>query len=350
MRRASTVLINPGRPETPDQDRGSSTDIERSEDDAASTTGKKPKKSRSNTSLSGLFKRAPSPPPPQPGAPAEGGANQPSPIAESPLREAAASQEETPVPGAVKSPLSQEVKLAATSSADPDPDPAAQPLSPTPAGYIPPPLVDNTAGNPGAFIDDVDDLPSSDPIPDPYKQPAQAQPQPAPEQGPTLEGAPSERTNPSPIPTAHDSTDLLVSSGGEQERASDTSAPIPIPQSDRGTFFEHLRASPEDHDEALPVTTKELDLESEELPTGQREPEEEHQAPMTPPRQVFLDTYTEELDHEPWSGGEPGAGQRSIVETPMSIPPRPVARSLTSSDTSEEYVTHVCFESCEGLI
>ena len=353
MRRASTVLINPARPGTPEQERGSSTDIERSEDDTASTTGKKPKRSRSNTSLSNIFTRSASPPPPQPGAPAAGAA--PSPIAESPAREAAAAQDETAAPpaaGAVKSPLSQEVKLAST--ADLDPAAASQPQppsggSPTPADYIPPPLIDNTATGPGGFTDDVDDLPVSEPIRDPYAPALSRSRSQEPE--PPVERAPSvgtQHTDPHSLnPTAHNSTDLLVSSsGGEQESGPDKSAPIDIPQK-AGTFFEHIRASPEDDDDVVPPqTTKELDLESEEhvdqvqeSPIDQPEHEQaqKHQVPMTPPRQVYLDTYTGELDHEPWSG-EPGAGQRSVQETPMSIPPRPVARSLSSSDTSEEYV------------
>ena len=349
MRRASTVLINPARPGTPEQERGSSTDIERSEDDTASTTGKKPKRSRSNTSLSNIFTRSASPPPPQPGALAAAAA--PSPIAESPAREAAAAQDESAAPpaaGAVKSPLSQEVKLAAAA----DPDPAAAPqtaASPTPAEYIPPPLIDNTATGPGGFTDDLDDLPSSEPIADPYAPPLSRSRSQASER--PIERVPSvatQHTNPQSLnPTAQNSTDLLASSsGGDQESGVDKSAPIDIPQK-TGTFFEHLRASPEDDDVVPPPATKELDLESEEpveqtqeQPIDQVEQEreqEQQQQPRTPPRQVYLDTYTGELDHEPWSG-EPGGGQRSVEETPMSIPPRPVARSLSSSDTSEEYV------------
>ena len=351
MRRASTVLINPARPGTPEQERGSSTDIERSEDDTASTTGKKPKRSRSNTSLSNIFTRSASPPPPQPGAPAA-----PSPIAESPAREAAAAQDESAAPpaaGAVKSPLSQEVKLAAAADADSAataPQPQTAGASATPAEYMPPPLIDNTATGPGGFTDDVDDLPSSDPIPDPYAPPRSRSRSPE----PPVKRAPSvatQQTDPQSLnPTAQNSTDLLASSsGGEQENGADKSAPIDIPQKG-GAFFDHFRSSPEDDDVVPPPAARELDLESEEhveqaqeQPIGQpeREHEQEQQAPRTPPRQVFLDTYTGELDHEPWSGAEPGGGQRSIEETPMSIPPRPVARSLSSSDTSEEYVTQL---------
>ena len=190
VRRASTVLIVPAR--------------------------KKPKKSRINfttRSLFGIFKQAPSLPPPNPGAlyPPDALYNShpltvraprmrrestliinpallPTPIAQSPsLREAAAF-----APRAVKSLLSQKVKPAATSSADQDPSPGAaapapqpqpQPQTsatgPIPAEDVPPPSGDNTAAGPGAFTDDVDDLPLSDPIPG--ARPAAPDPEPQPQ-------------------------------------------------------------------------------------------------------------------------------------------------------------------------
>ena len=327
MRRASTALISPGRPETPDQGERTSTDIDR-EDDTASTTGKKPKKSRSNTSLTNLFTRSATPPP-QPATSATPAApQQPSPIAESPAREAAASQEEIAAPVAAKSPLSQEVTPA-----------DATVTSPT-AGYVAPPLEEDTS-NPGAFTDDVDDLPSSDPIPDPYAQPAAEED--APQQGSPLpmERAPSDASEPSVIPTAQNSTDLLVSSGGEQE---DRSAPIPIPQKqEQGTFFEYIRSSPEDEDDVPPPPPSKQQPQVQTPPQPQTQlptivpipipivtspSQQGQQAPRTPPRQVDLDMYTSE--HEPWS-------QHSVEETPMSIPPRPIARSLTSrSDSSDD--------------
>ncbi|KAF8329903.1 hypothetical protein F5887DRAFT_105021 [Amanita rubescens] len=336
MRRASTALISPARPGTPDQGERTSTDIDR-EDDAVSTSGKKPKKSRSNTSLSNIFTRSATPPPQPAASTAAAAPHQPSPIAESPAREAAESQEEITAPAATKSPLSQEVKPPNTS------DPQEVVTSPT-AGYVAPPLEEDTS-NPGAFTDDVDDLPSSDPIPDPYAQPAAEEDaaSPPPQQSPLpIERAPSDAsqpTEPSVVPTAQDSTDLLVSSGGEQE---DRSAPIPIPQK-QGTFFEYIRSSPEDDDEVPPPPPSKQQPQQQTPPQPQTQmptiipipipivtspSQQGQQAPRTPPRQVDLDMYTSE--HEPWS-------QHSVEETPMSIPPRPVARSLTSrSDSSED--------------
>jgi len=335
MRRASTALISPARPGTPDQGERTSTDIDR-EDDTASTSGKKPKKSRSNNSLSNIFTRSATPPPQLAAASAAAAApHQPSPIAESPSREAAASQEEIAAPVAAKSPLSQQVDTA---------DPQTVVTSPT-AGYVAPPLEEDTS-NPGAFTDNVDDLPSSDPIPDPYAQPAaEDDPASVPQQQSPLpiERAPSDATEPSVIPTAQNSTDLLVSSGGEQE---DKSAPIPIPQK-QGTFFEYIRSSPEDEDEMPPPPPSKQQPQPEPQPQTPPQPQTQmptiipmpipivtspsqqgQQVPRTPPRQVDLDMYTSE--HEPWS-------QHSVEETPMSIPPRPVARSLTSrSDSSED--------------
>ena len=81
----------------------------------------------------------------------------PSPIAESPLREAAAEAQESVGP----SPLSQPI----TSSEVVTPPPVEEAQSPT--GYIPPPVIDSTVGNPGAFTDITDNLPQPDIAQDP---------------------------------------------------------------------------------------------------------------------------------------------------------------------------------------
>lgn len=128
-RRAPIMLISPVHSGIPEQELGNSTDIDRSEDDVAPTTGKKPRFS-GNMRLSV--------------------------ISESPAREAAGSQEETaalPAASAVKSPLSQEVKH----TADPNHAAASQPppqtagARPAPTGYIPPP----DAINDPFFTDDL---------------------------------------------------------------------------------------------------------------------------------------------------------------------------------------------------
>lgn len=80
----------------------------------------------------------------------------PSPIAESPAREAAASQEEVAPLG--PSPLARN-----EDNAVPDPTEATSPV-----GYIPPPVIDSSAGNPGAFTDEPEDLPQPTVITDPF--------------------------------------------------------------------------------------------------------------------------------------------------------------------------------------
>ena len=87
----------------------------------------------------------------------------PSPIAESPIKEAAAIAQE--VVGT--SPLAQ----TASSSEEVPPKPTT--LSPvselqSPTGYIPPPVLDSTLGNPGAFTDGLVELPQPEIVKDPY--------------------------------------------------------------------------------------------------------------------------------------------------------------------------------------
>ncbi|KAF9445219.1 hypothetical protein P691DRAFT_282686 [Macrolepiota fuliginosa MF-IS2] len=77
----------------------------------------------------------------------------PSPINESPIREAAATEPAGP------SPLAQQVR-----SASPEPMEATSPV-----GYVPPPVIDSSIGNPGAFTDQTDEeLPQPVPVADPY--------------------------------------------------------------------------------------------------------------------------------------------------------------------------------------
>ena len=77
----------------------------------------------------------------------------PSPIAESPAREAAAMQE-----ALGPSPLARSASAAAEEQT-------------SPTGYVPPPVLDSTAGNPGAFTDDPDILPQTQTVVDPYAVP-----------------------------------------------------------------------------------------------------------------------------------------------------------------------------------
>ncbi|KAF8967511.1 hypothetical protein BDZ97DRAFT_1755936 [Flammula alnicola] len=97
----------------------------------------------------------------------------PTPIAESPAREAEATQQETVGP----SPLAQQTVVAtqpseSTIAASPEPvQPAVateQERATSPIGYVPPPVIDSSVGNPGAFTDDPEALPQPDVVKDPY--------------------------------------------------------------------------------------------------------------------------------------------------------------------------------------
>jgi hypothetical protein len=93
----------------------------------------------------------------------------PSPIAESPAREAAASEEESIPVG--PSPLAQESAVVAEPEV-PSIVPESSPASPQ--GYTPPPLLDSHAAGlgPGAFTDEPDELPQSQVIVDPSREPS----------------------------------------------------------------------------------------------------------------------------------------------------------------------------------
>ena len=84
----------------------------------------------------------------------------PSPIAESPLREAAAEAQESVGPSPLAQPITSSEVVAPTL-----PPPVEETQSPT--GYIPPPVIDYTIGNPGAYTDVTDDLPRPDIAQDP---------------------------------------------------------------------------------------------------------------------------------------------------------------------------------------
>ncbi|KAH6908970.1 hypothetical protein BKA70DRAFT_1222523 [Coprinopsis sp. MPI-PUGE-AT-0042] len=80
---------------------------------------------------------------------------------------------ENPAKGAKLSPINQQTSTKPSSrAATPPPAPAPavvpddDPMSPQ--GYVPPPLVDTTAGNPGAFTDDPDSLPQPIIATDPF--------------------------------------------------------------------------------------------------------------------------------------------------------------------------------------
>ena len=137
MRRASTVLAI-SRPGTP---------LERDSDSASLR--------RSSSREAAL-----SPPPPEP-------VSIPTPISESPSREAEATQRDIVGP----SPLAQQDTLL---DIPPIEAVVAAPVQPaaeevaSPTGYVPPPVLDSSVGNPGAFTDDPEALPQPDVVLDPY--------------------------------------------------------------------------------------------------------------------------------------------------------------------------------------
>ena len=138
MRRASTVLAI-SRPGTPLERDGDSASLRRSTSREAALS------------------------PPPPSEPV----SIPTPISESPSREAEATQRDILGP----SPLTQkdtalDIPPVEAVVAAPVQPAAEEAISPT--GYIPPPVVDSSVGNPGAFTDDPEALPQPDVVLDPY--------------------------------------------------------------------------------------------------------------------------------------------------------------------------------------
>ena len=86
--------------------------------------------------------------------------NTPAPIAESPLREAAAEAQESVGPSPLAQPVTSSEVVAPTLP------PQVEEIQ-SPTGYIPPPVIDSTVGNPGAYTDVTDDLPKPDIAQDP---------------------------------------------------------------------------------------------------------------------------------------------------------------------------------------
>ncbi|KAF8625005.1 hypothetical protein AX15_005599 [Amanita polypyramis BW_CC] len=356
VRRASTALISP-RPATPDRDRESirrertSTSSDRDADDSGSIKG--PGRSRSNTSLSAIRTARSVSPPPQPATVH----HQPSPIAESPAREAAATTTVTeessastsrsgsapnPPPAAVKSPLSQEVKL----STDP-----------------------SSAAGPGAFTDDLDDLPQSEPIADPFARAANTSSSEDLGQGAESSGAEAEpeagtavgaggeieavtTTQKSvtpepeqPAPMEHVHVPIISESPGSMRPPSVVpTEPISQPHSHQpsaqGSIDALARQASQEQEEEVPTTTAKSAPIPIPQPRAPAMPEPDFRGarassepePETPPsRQAYLDTYVSE--HEGWSG--PSHRDRDDGKNPMLMPTEAVARSLDSSDSSE---------------
>jgi hypothetical protein len=96
----------------------------------------------------------------------------PSPIAESPAREAEALRQDIVGPSPLAQPSAQEIRPASPESIAMEP--AAAPnggedeQATSPTGYTPPPGIDSSAGNPGTFMDNPEALPQPVVVVDPY--------------------------------------------------------------------------------------------------------------------------------------------------------------------------------------
>ncbi|KAJ7912993.1 hypothetical protein B0H13DRAFT_513360 [Mycena leptocephala] len=126
----------------------------------------------------------------------------PSPIAESPAREAAAAAEEAENAkgnaSAMDGPAAPRAEEATPAAdAPPAPEPIVVPVEDAP--YVPPPMLDNNGANPGAFTDEPQDMRPSEVAADPT---VVAEPEPVAEPIPI----PAEQPTPRPTPHTHTST------------------------------------------------------------------------------------------------------------------------------------------------
>ena len=155
MRRTSTALTTISRPGSISERDGDSSSI------SGSTKGRE----------ASLLSTPPPPPPPPVAA-----VLTPGPISEPPLREAAA--------------VTQKSTSASPLALPPTSPEATSPTAQSPTGYIPPPVIDSTAGNPGAFTDITDDLPQPDIVRDPHTV-VTVEPQHDPQDEPQVEPPPA---------------------------------------------------------------------------------------------------------------------------------------------------------------
>lgn len=127
-----------------------------------------------------------------------------SPVNESPAREMAAEAE-----AVGPSPLGQAIQTTGSEQAD----------ATSPMGYVPPPLVDSSIGNPGAFTDQTDELPQPLAVSDPFMPPKASS-----VKGPPSSYAPSVHDIPASVPVSK-------SHGQEPptEPESEPSAPRDVP-------------------------------------------------------------------------------------------------------------------------
>ncbi|TFK33262.1 hypothetical protein BDQ12DRAFT_727898 [Crucibulum laeve] len=280
VRRTSSVLTI-SRPATPSVN---------SDRDSDSTSIRQVTPARVDTTTAAL-----APPPPSQGVFA------PSPIAESPAREAAASDDNIPIgpsPLSRQEPVSESVLVA-------NPEPLARVEEATsPAGYTPPPVLDSTVGNPGAFTDEPEELPQPTVIEDPYSsKPAsvfnlprhESEPQPLAESSSELSKAVEE---PATDASGHDSEPHATEESHEpvQERTLTESIaeepPAPEPPV--------LDAHPSYFDKPVVESVHEYDP-SEQISPGFAKAIEENSpvAETTPELQAFGDGHSQDAREAP---------------------------------------------------
>ncbi|KAF9476778.1 hypothetical protein BDN70DRAFT_151545 [Pholiota conissans] len=190
----------------------------------------------------------------------------PTPIAESPAREDAATQQEAAA-ATGPSPLANADNQI---TASPEPAPfvpaaLAEEAATSPVGYVPPPVIDSSAGNPGAFTDDPEALPQPDVVKDPYAASNTGPPPPsdAVEEASALaerevaaEPAPTTEYVPPPVvdsaaanPGAYtdQATELPQPTVAHDPFAEGVAAPVPVAASEPAIMLETHAPEPEEH-------------------------------------------------------------------------------------------------------
>lgn len=169
----------------------------------------------------------------------------PSPISESPLKERAATEPAGP------STLAEEVPQSSS--------PDGMDTATSPVGYVPPPVVDSSIGNPGAFTDqDDEELPQPIVLTDPHNPP----------KPPSNKGAPSTRAPsiydgaaPAPVPTARvqaDSSTRDIPAQGETLR---------MPEAEPAPAHEQQSPETQDAPARLPTPSFDNDPTADEAPS-----------------------------------------------------------------------------------
>lgn len=281
--RRSSTLLSIARPSTPQTDRDSDTNSLR--------------KSISREALASAPRVDTSSPAPAP-APPVPQVTIPTPIAESPAREAEATREVV-----ARSPLVQA-------------DAAAPPIVESPKDeFVPPPTIDSTAGNPGAFTDIIDTIPQPSVAKDPFADSNTGPPPPpALEPEPAAEAAPAVSETTAPAEESVPAPRLIDSTAGNPGAFTDELDELPQPTVARDPFAEPIPAVVEE-----PPAIEEPAPAPEPAPvesTPALEPEPEHVAVTEP---------------EP----APAPEAPDMAHTPSYFDDKPMAESMSGDSPTE---------------